>query len=604
MADHESCPATPRSEDPEDLGFERRKMVDWLSPTELARTGIKAVLSGVFGAYADKREVMAALHPEVKPDGPKGNEDVYSKQDEIWIDYVADIGDGFDATYSMARLLATPRLALSYGEKTYDTERGRILVMGGDQVYPTASFDEYRNRMIMPYTAALPCVTTGETPDLYAVPGNHDWYDGLSNFTRIFCQTKWIGGWRTRQHRSYFAIQLPHGWWLWGIDIQLEGYIDQPQLDFFYGQGEFLKENDRVILCTAEPSWVYAVTKGPEAFSSLAFFENKYVSTVKEKGRAKKVDLKVTLAGDLHHYVHYKSGEGVHRITAGGGGAYLHATHDQPADLKLDEGYKTTARTVEYQKLAAFPDKTASESFIPKTIRLPVTSPGFGRLLAVLYTLFGWLVQSASKSRPDLVENSFLHYLRSQGPENWRDVLIVFIKLVAHSPSSLIFALLILAGLIAFCTAKKTAARVLIGLTHGTLHILLALLLMWVLPKLNTWLLGGDIDSIRQILAFIVEMMLVGAFLGGFLVALYLILFCYVGQFHLNEAFSSQRIPHYKNFLRMHIDATGKLTIYPVGVKKVCTDWKLNPAAKDGQPWFDPGEPVQVELIEEPIPVS
>lgn len=183
-------------------------------------------------------------------------------------------------------------------------------------------------------------------------------------------------------------------------------------------------------------------------------------------------------------------------------------------------------------------------------------------------------------------------------------MLIVFIKLVAHSPSSLIFALLILAGLIAFCTAKKTAARVLIGLTHGTLHILLALLLMWVLPKLNTWLLGGDIDSIRQILAFIVEMMLVGAFLGGFLVALYLILFCYVGQFHLNEAFSSQRIPHYKNFLRMHIDATGKLTIYPVGVKKVCTDWKLNPAAKDGQPWFDPGEPVQVELIEEPIPVS
>lgn len=617
MADHESCPATPKSEEPEDLGFERRKMVDWLSPTELARTGVKAVLSGVFGAYADKREVMAALYPGNQAELENFAADAeartataslhprpavdgdYSGQGEIWFDYIADLGDGFNSTYTMARLVAQKQLSLSRGGTTLDLPRGQLLVMGGDQVYPTASFDEYRNRLMMPYKAALPCVLGEEPPHLYAVPGNHDWYDGLSNFTRVFCQKGWLGGWKTQQRRSYFAVKLPHGWWLWGIDIQLEGFIDKPQLDFFfYHATQNVKEGDRVILCTAEPSWVYAVTKGPEAFGSLAYFENRYIS------RFKKADLKVTLAGDLHHFVHYESNEGVHRITAGGGGAYLHASHDQPAELELEEGYDKTARKVKYEKRASFPDDTASRSFIPKTIRLPLTSPGFGRLLAVLYTLFGWLVQSASKSRPDLVENSFLHYLKSKGPESWWDVLKVFIKLIAHSPSSLIFACLILLGLVGFCTAKNKLARGAIGLVHGILHILLALVLMWVLPKLNTWMLGGDIDSIRQIVAFIVEMLLVGAFLGGLMVALYLILFCYVGQFHLNEAFSSQRIPHYKNFLRMHIGSDGKLTIYPVGVKKVCTDWKLNPAAKDGQPWFDPGEPVQVELIEEPIPVS
>jgi hypothetical protein len=51
----------PASEDPKDTGFERRPMVDWLAPGQLIRTGIKSVLSGVFGAYADKRDVMAAL---------------------------------------------------------------------------------------------------------------------------------------------------------------------------------------------------------------------------------------------------------------------------------------------------------------------------------------------------------------------------------------------------------------------------------------------------------------------------------------------------------------------------------------------------------------
>ena len=143
----------PASEDPKDTGFERRPMVDWLAPGQLIRTGIKSVLSGVFGAYADKRDVMAALDPEPEPH-------LYSDKEEIWIDYVADLGDGFDATYSLATLLASPGLTLGGQE----TRRGEILVMGGDQVYPTASWDEYHNRLLMPYKAALPCVLEGSPP--------------------------------------------------------------------------------------------------------------------------------------------------------------------------------------------------------------------------------------------------------------------------------------------------------------------------------------------------------------------------------------------------------------------------------------------------------
>src|SRR5262249_49095264 len=127
--------------------------------------------------------------------------------------------------------------------------RGRILVLGGDQVYPTASRDAYRARLLEPFETAYRTLvekwSAADAPDLYAVPGNHDWYDGLRAFLGVFCRRRLAGDWvtqregrliggrATQQTRSYFAIKLPGTWWLCGLDIQLEGYIDQPQVDFF-----------------------------------------------------------------------------------------------------------------------------------------------------------------------------------------------------------------------------------------------------------------------------------------------------------------------------------------------------------------------------------
>ena len=64
---------------------------------------------------------------------------------------------------------------------------------------------------------------------LFAIPGNHDWYDGLNAFDSLFCSSRdrlseskgnVIGGWQCQQHRSYWAIRLPYNWWIWGADIQ------------------------------------------------------------------------------------------------------------------------------------------------------------------------------------------------------------------------------------------------------------------------------------------------------------------------------------------------------------------------------------------------
>ena len=172
-------------------------------------------------------------------------------------------------------------------------------------------------------------------PALYAIPGNHDWYDGLSSFTRIFCQQGWFGGWKTRQSRSYFAVKLPHNWWLWGIDIQLEGYIDEPQLDYFYRQVARPRAGRTTGSSSASPSRAGS-TASPAARRPSAPCATSRTAISASSSPAR---LKATLTGDLHHYVRYESKDGeVQRITAGGGGAYLFATHDMPDDAEARRG--------------------------------------------------------------------------------------------------------------------------------------------------------------------------------------------------------------------------------------------------------------------------
>lgn len=128
-------PPTPASESKEDLGFKRKTMVAWFAPLQLIDAGLRAVLAAVFGTYADKREMQAALEKPQEHDELAGEE-------EVWIDYAADLGDGWDSTYTIARLMAEEQRDFEYaGEnepQRYQTRRGQLLILGGDQVYPTA----------------------------------------------------------------------------------------------------------------------------------------------------------------------------------------------------------------------------------------------------------------------------------------------------------------------------------------------------------------------------------------------------------------------------------------------------------------------------------
>src|SRR5262245_60600882 len=199
-------------------------VVSWFRPVQLARTGVSVLTSTLFGRYSDRR-VVEALAGEPMEYFDYSHDDTGVPRPELWIDYVADSGDGFHSTYAIASAVASD-LALCHGAVRYDTQRGRILIFGGDQTYPVPSRAQYEQRLVMPYERALPR-SSAPHPDLFAIPGNHDWYDGLIAFTRRFCAGRWFAGWRTHQRRSYFAIQLPHDWWLLGTDVQLGSDIDR-----------------------------------------------------------------------------------------------------------------------------------------------------------------------------------------------------------------------------------------------------------------------------------------------------------------------------------------------------------------------------------------
>jgi Calcineurin-like phosphoesterase len=150
---------------------------------------------------ADRRLILAAL------DKPTQNEfrdrlDLTHRvrpdaEGAMWLDYVSDLGEGFDSTYAIAYLLAQDSIEID----GHLLPRGEVLVMGGDQVYPTATRDNYSLRMQHPYWMASP--TRDHQVPLYLIPGNHDWYDGLVLFLAKFCREKptEIGDWVTRQRR-------------------------------------------------------------------------------------------------------------------------------------------------------------------------------------------------------------------------------------------------------------------------------------------------------------------------------------------------------------------------------------------------------------------
>jgi hypothetical protein len=583
----DSPPERPATKDPKELGFRPARMFGWLSPLGLLLTGADVIVSGLFARYADKRELEAALPVPSVPD--------LSADEEIWIDYAADVGDGFNSTYAIAHELAKDTLLLDDRGEVQVTHRGRILVMGGDQVYPTATEYRYHDRFIGPYRAALPWTPPQASPGMFVIPGNHDWYDGLTTFMRLFCRGRWVGGWATEQVRSYFAIKLPARWWLWGIDIQFDSYIDEPQLRFFQdlAAGRLdpafprVQRGDGLILCTGKPSWVHEGLAGDEEYKgslqarrNLEFFE-------REIARASGAEVRLVLAGDLHHYAKYGRPDRItYRITSGGGGAYLYPTHVLPEVVHWQDEAPPAPRTP-YHRQAVYPDMATSRRLRWGALLVPRTNPSFMPLAAALNLLILSIVLFG------LAPGGHEPTQALRSANWWADALALL-----RNPAGLLFCLAIAGGLVVFADAVRIEEKLLMASLHTLAHLATAVTIVWAAAMIPG--LTG-----RPYLATVAALVALG---GGFIGSLVLGTYLVVTQLfkrHPNENFASQHIEDFKCFLRLRIRADGTVKVFPIGLDRVPRKWRLSTRTGPSDPWLEPvGEVLGPRLIDRPIELS
>ncbi len=576
----------------------RLPMVGWYDPGQLLDTGLKTLFSTIVGERSDRRviQALAARRPDIYDyrhhyvDTETGPHAAPGRlRDELWLDYVCDTGDGWNSTYAVAYALAQRELALTGGRTL---PRGDLLVFGGDEVYPAASREAYNRRLVVPYDTAFGDDFPEESPHVFAIPGNHDWYDGLSAFSRLFMSDiggRWFAGWATRQTRSYFALRLPNRWWLLGSDGQLQSDIDTPQIEYFrHVATTHMQPGDRAIMCLAQPTWIYA-HKYRQLGGELDETDLLYLREQVFAPRG--VELRVFLAGDLHHYRRHEevgaaTGEAMQKLTAGGGGAFLHPTHDEDVARIEEAAGITDAITRQFALATAYPDARTSQRLTWGNLLFLFRNPKFGVVPAALYLMTAWLVGAALGHEP---------------PSSMFGALRRTVAAFRLNPGLTLWVIALVA---VFVTFTDTASRV-HRWVGGGLHFLahwIAIFVLGVGSAATSRFLPAEWVVSR--FGYETVFMFVGGWVvGSLIMGLYLLVSLNVFGRHSEEAFSAMRIEDFKHFLRLHVASDGTLTIYPIKIERVPRRWRDRRAGDATPSRVVPDEPFRVELIEAPIVV-
>jgi hypothetical protein len=232
--------------------------------------------------------------------------------------------------------------------KTLLAPRGEILLFGGDTAYPVATAQEITNRVIVPFNQVLETLPAGPPRVLLGIPGNHDWYDGLDGFARMFRRNEadedarpsvvgisqrmieryaeWakefvrggkiekpkalaLIGYHPVQSASYFALPLTSRLHLFAVDRQLRN-LDRRQVGFFEA---WRMHHPGVCPWVMLPDPLFAFGKPSRTGTAM----------VEALGLDLETKPAFLLSGDVHHYERLQHGAAL-QLTAGGGGAFLH----------------------------------------------------------------------------------------------------------------------------------------------------------------------------------------------------------------------------------------------------------------------------------------
>lgn len=550
----------PNPNSPRSLG-EAQRPVSWFGLRTLARSAKEASAATQFARFADARQAQAAVAPA----------NAYDLAGEavgraFVMDYVADTGDGYDATFAIARSVDGSMTESEDPGGNAPIDRADLLVLGGDQVYPFASVAAYDERLSRPFADAVrPIDGKGY---LVALPGNHDWYDGLNQFRRNFCESflrrmtedglpdafvetphpgladplldRWLF-----QSRSYFAVRLPHGWWLWGVDCQLDSYIDTAQLAYFTQARKLVGPQEKVIMCFPRPSWTDDAVLDDDHFVTNRQTVTWFVDRMFGVGVGHPGQVPILLSGDKHHFVHYtqtpgQSGDAAHAprhlVTCGGGGAYLSSTHHSDEVLQIP-WHPPDKSTTRYQRGTMYPSKWDSQLLRRGFLRtLVLNGPMFPALLMVvqLAMLVGFGLGERGHERAGVITLA-------------ASVLVVGLALIGFSVA---FGRTLKPRWVGHCLS------VVLGLLHTSAYVAIG------------WAFARQWPGVGGTTGDLLVPALLAAAVGPLVWATFMLV-CDLGwiHWHENEFFAGMRYGSYKSHLRIAIappeveGAAGQMTV-------------------------------------------
>ncbi|MGH7540252.1 MAG: metallophosphoesterase, partial [Gemmatimonadota bacterium] len=318
--------------------FERRQF-SWISPKPLWDSRNDRIARWVGDSTDDERMrwIEAQRRKGIDPSFTVSS---FADRDELSFFVLGDPGEGDDSQYHVLGPLHATKDGIAF---TY------IL---SDVIYPAGDVHDYYDKFFWPYQK-LP-------GPIYAIPGNHDWYDGLHGFMihlcdadpdlrppprreksrlrRVFFDLTWREASEAMQEEleemrklrpdpsnqpaPYFVVELKD-LLLVGVDTGIRGVIDKEQAEWLHTVSKLPKDK---ILMTGKPMVVDAGRKTTE-ISGTKETVNALVDDPAHRYIA-------VMGGDIHNYqrypVRHDDGRVVQHIVSGAAGAYTKATHKIP----------------------------------------------------------------------------------------------------------------------------------------------------------------------------------------------------------------------------------------------------------------------------------
>lgn len=266
----------------------------------------------------------------------------------------------------------------------------------------------------------------------------------------------------------------------------------------------------------------------------------------------------------------------------------MHPTNDIDVSLitEIIGNDKKTKRSFTLKK--SYPDLETSKKLTFRDLLFPFLNPGFGIVTALLYLLTIWMVGAT---------------LNYESPTGFFDTFVLTAKAFRNNPFVAIWIFMVFGIFIIFTDTHSKIYKWTGGTLHFTAHLISIFYIGWGSLYLTVYLFPDN--PLFQFLSALALIFFLGWFTGSFIMGLYLFLSMYFFGRHNEEAFSALKIQDYKNFLRLHIDEDGTLTIYPVKVEKVARKWRsrnTNDVEKENiRSFIVPVDGSGAVLIEEPI---